>query len=70
MAAIKEVDEVVVFNDTDNSAKDAILQVRGRYPNTKIVFGNGGDRTKTNIPEMDLPEEHFPFVELLFHVFL
>ena len=68
LAAIKEVDEVVVFNDTDNSAKDAILQVRGRYPNTKIVFGNGGDRTKTNIPEMDLPEEHFPFVEFVFGV--
>jgi cytidyltransferase-like protein len=68
LASIKEVDEVIVFNDTDGSAKDAILQVRKRYPNTKIVFGNGGDRTKTNIPEMDLPEEHLPFVKFVFGV--
>lgn len=68
LAAIKEVDEVIVFNDADNSAKDAILQVRERYPSAKIVFGNGGDRTKTNIPEMDLPEEHLPFVEFVFGV--
>lgn len=68
LSAIKEVDEVITFNDADNSAKDAILQVRLKYPNSKIIFGNGGDRTKTNIPEMDLPEEHTQYVEFVFGV--
>jgi mannose-6-phosphate isomerase-like protein (cupin superfamily) len=68
LTAIKEVDRVITFNDLDNSAKDAILQARKDYPNCKIIFGNGGDRTKTNIPEMDLPEEHLPFVEFVFGV--
>lgn len=68
LSAIKEVDSVITFNDTDNSAKDAILQVRTKYPNSKIIFGNGGDRTITNIPEMDLPEEHTQYVEFVFGV--
>ena len=57
LGAIKDVDRVINFDDTDGSAKDAIRKVRSIYPNDKIVFANGGDRTKTNIPEMDVLEE-------------
>jgi cytidyltransferase-like protein len=64
LSAIKDVDRVINFDDTDGSAKDAIRKVRTIYPNDKIVFANGGDRTKTNIPEMDVLEEmlHLEFV--------
>ena len=59
---IKQVEEVVSFDDSDGSAKDAINVVRKRYPVSHIVFANGGDRTKTNIPEMDTEDKNVSFV--------
>ena len=55
------VDEVVVYNDNDNSSCDAIHLVKTRYPNAEIVFANGGDRTKDNIPEMVFDDVEFVF---------
>ena len=57
IAALHKVDRVINFNDSDNSAKDAIKKVRAIDPSAQIIFANGGDRTKENIPEMDLLEE-------------
>jgi cytidyltransferase-like protein len=64
ISALHNVDRVINFDDSDNSAKDAIRKVRAIYPNAQIIFANGGDRTKTNIPEMDILEEmlHVEFV--------
>jgi cytidyltransferase-like protein len=64
IAALHNVDRVINFDDSDNSAKDAIRKVRAIHSNAQIVFANGGDRTKENIPEMDLLEEmlHLEFV--------
>lgn len=56
------VDEVYTFNDEDGSAKHFIQQVRAHYPNDKIIFANGGDRTKDNIPEMDVIDDNLEFV--------
>ena len=47
------VDEITTFDDQDNSASDAIRKVLEKYPNNKILFANGGDRTSGNILEMD-----------------
>ena len=55
------VDEVVVYNDDDGSSCDAIRLLKVRYPNADIVFANGGDRTKENIPEMSVPDVQFVF---------
>ena len=56
MAIIKEigcVGHVFEFDDSDDTAIDAINYVKKYVPNnTPIVFANGGDRTKDNIPEM------------------
>ena len=64
IAALHNVDRVINFDDSDNSAKDAIKKVRAIYPTAQIIFANGGDRTKENIPEMDLLQEmlHLDFV--------
>jgi cytidyltransferase-like protein len=64
IAALHNVDRVINFNDSDNSAKDAIRKVRAINPAARIIFANGGDRTKENIPEMDLLQEllHLDFV--------
>lgn len=55
------VDEVVVYNDDDGSSCDAIRLVKARYPKDEIVFANGGDRTRENIPEMVIGGVEFAF---------
>ena len=55
------VDSVYEFNDGDDSACDLIERVARRYednPNTKIYFGNGGDRTNSNSPEVSYCESN------------
>lgn len=58
------VDQVIEIDDSDGSSKDAIVQMRARFPtsNSKIIFCNGGDRTKDNIPEMDIDDPNIEFV--------
>lgn len=61
VAALHTVDQVIDFDDSDGTAKDAIVKVRQRYPNAEIVFANGGDRTASNIPEMDIVDDRLEF---------
>lgn len=64
-AIIKEfrcVDKVIEFEDNDNSAKNAIHKVLEMYPTSQIIFANGGDRGKDNIPEMDIESNRVDFV--------
>jgi cytidyltransferase-like protein len=56
------VDFVIDFNDSDGSARHAIQMVRQSYPQDKIIFANGGDRTDDNIPEMDIVDNNLQFV--------
>lgn len=56
------VDFVIDFDDSDGSAKHAIWMVRQSYPQDRIVFANGGDRTNANIPEMDVKDDNLEFV--------
>jgi len=58
---IKAVDGVLLFDDNDGSAKEAIKNVRRLYPDSKIIFANGGDRTSSNIPEMDIIDDNLEF---------
>ena len=53
VSALKGVDHVITFNDDDNSAIDAIHVVKAMFPSAEIKFMNGGDRTVSNIPEMN-----------------
>ena len=59
---IQGVDFIIEFNDDDGSAKHAIKLARQTWPEHQIIFANGGDRTNTNIPEMDLDVENIEFV--------
>ncbi len=56
-----QVHKVIEFNDDDGSAIDAIRRVKEMFPRDKIVFANGGDRTKDNIPEMVFEDVEFVF---------
>ncbi len=59
---LKVVDFVIEFNDDDGSAKNAIKLAHQTWPDHQIIFANGGDRTKTNIPEMDTEVKDVEFV--------
>lgn len=56
------IDEVYTFDDEDGSAKHFIQQARAHYPDARLIFANGGDRTATNIPEMDVVDNDLDFV--------
>ena len=61
---LKCVDLALKFNDDDNSSRDLIKKILELYE-CPVVFANGGDRTKDNIPELetfiDNPRVSFEF---------
>mgnify|MGYP001338555935 CR=1 FL=1 len=60
------VDKVISFNDSDDTACQAIFHTMCTNSG-KVIFANGGDRTNTNIPEMKIYGDHSS-VELVFGV--
>ena len=61
LRAIQGVDYVIDFDDDDDSAKHAIWMTRQSYPQDRIIFANGGDRTTQNIPEQDVIDGNIEF---------
>ena len=68
-AIIKElacVDQVISFDDGDDSACGAIFKTMSTNSG-KVIFANGGDRTNTTTPEYKIYGDH-PQVEFAFGV--
>lgn len=59
---LKMVDEVILFDDTDGSATEAIKNVRTLFPNDLIIFANGGDRVEGNTLELNFKDKNLKFV--------
>jgi D-beta-D-heptose 7-phosphate kinase/D-beta-D-heptose 1-phosphate adenosyltransferase len=57
----KNVLAVIDFDDSDNTAIAGLEEVKRIYPEHNIIFCNGGDRTKENIPEMSVEGIEFKF---------
>jgi cytidyltransferase-like protein len=56
------VDQVIGFNDEDDTACNAIFQMLStKRRSDTVIFANGGDRTSDNIPEMIYDEVQFEF---------
>ena len=55
------VDWVFDFDDSDDTAIDAVYKTKQRYPGADIIFANGGDRTQSNVPEMVVDGVEFAF---------
>jgi len=56
------VDLVIDFeNDEFGSATNALIKIKGMYPDDELIFANGGDRNKENIPEMCVDNVKFVF---------
>ena len=59
---LKPVDDVISFEDDElGSCKDALNKTKLNYPDEEILFCNGGDRNKENIPEMEVSDITFHF---------
>jgi cytidyltransferase-like protein len=61
IGSLKDVHATMTFNDNDDSAKDLLVTIQREFPYAEIIFANGGDRTKNNIPEMTVPNIKFVF---------
>lgn len=62
IANLSCVDKVINFDDDKiGSAINALEAVKKLYPNDQIFFANGGDRDKSNIPEMSVDGVEFLF---------
>jgi cytidyltransferase-like protein len=58
VSRLKVVDETMEFNDDDNSASDLLKKVVEKYPGTKVVFANGGDRSDpSKVRELEIAEK-------------
>tara|TARA_B100001248_G_scaffold251317_1_gene226295 strand:+ start:291 stop:1067 length:777 start_codon:yes stop_codon:yes gene_type:complete len=59
---LKNVDEVISFEDDElGSCKNALEKIKAKFPDDVIIFCNGGDRGKENIPEMTVSGVVFEF---------
>ena len=61
------VDKVIGFDDSDNSACQAIFHTLSTHGTIELIFANGGDRTNTTTPEYATYGDH-PNVEFAFGV--
>jgi cytidyltransferase-like protein len=59
---LRSVDVLIVFDDSDGSAIDAINKVLEMFPGDEVIFANGGDRTVENIPEMVIDSNRLQFM--------
>ena len=56
--ALRVTDEAVASIDDDPTVKRTLRAIRERYPDTELVFANGGDRSSAaRISEADVCEE-------------
>lgn len=62
LEAIKKVDAVYGFKDDKfGSCSLGLEKLKRKYPNDQILFCNGGDRNKNNIPELEVKNIEFKF---------
>tara|TARA_B110000196_G_C21115044_1_gene649994 strand:+ start:681 stop:1112 length:432 start_codon:yes stop_codon:yes gene_type:complete len=53
MGALKDVIDVLSFDDSDNTCIDGIKKAVIKYPSVIIKFANGGDRNSGTTPEAE-----------------
>lgn len=61
LLSLKNVDQVLPCEDSDGSCVRSLEKLANDHPEAKIIFCNGGDRTRDNIPELSLKGIEFKF---------
>lgn len=57
MKYLKNVIDVISFNDSDKTCIDGIKIASTKYKGRKIIFANGGDRNSSSTPEKKYCDE-------------
>ena len=58
IGSIRNVIDVISFDDSDTTCIDGIRKTINKYPNRKIKFANGGDRNNKTTPETKFCEDN------------
>ena len=58
MNELKNVIEVIEFDDKDRTCIDGLKKVKNKYPKSILKFANGGDRNNNTTPEIIFFEEN------------
>ena len=58
MKSLKNVIDVISFDDSDKTCLEGISKAISKYPNHKIIFANGGDRNTKTTPEKKFCDEN------------
>lgn len=66
MSSLRNVIDVISFNDSDKTCIEGIKKVIKKYPLDKIKFANGGDRNSATTPESIFCDQNK--VELIWEV--
>lgn len=66
--SMHDVNYATEFDDYDNTAFDLIERAAVMFPDSRLLFMNGGDRTEDNIPEMEKAKSADFEVEFIFGV--
>jgi len=61
LEALKFVDNVIAFDDSDGSCSKGLEFIKLQNPKDTLIFCNGGDRNSNNIPESQVPDIEFAF---------
>lgn len=51
ISSFRAIDEVISFNDEDDSAINLLVRIQSLYPECSICFANGGPRVEKNTAE-------------------
>ena len=52
MQSLSNVHEIIICIDKDMTVNSTLTKIRKKYPDQKLIFANGGDRTNTDsVPE-------------------
>ena len=58
MKSLKNVIDVLSFDDSDKTCTNGLKNAINKYPNCKIKFANGGDRNNQTTPEKKFCDEN------------
>ena len=58
MKSLKNVIDVISFDDSDKTCINGLKNAINKYPNCKIKFANGGDRNNQTTPEKKFCDEN------------
>ncbi len=64
--ALRMVDDAMISIDEDGAVSKSLEALALKYPDHRLIFGNGGDRTPGNVPEREVCDRYG--IEMVFEL--